>query len=274
MIIRRRGMLIGSWLAMTLALMAAGAPAQEAAQNPRLKVGDQWNHGEDPWDPHPANFKFHPERVGIIHIELLDNFQIKATRFHYDSLGADGDKSWGLNQATAIKVIDWLNGNGDLPEVDGICRFDGLMDLKFGQPHHVVVYIKNKNIKYPPRPLWFGDSLQGTVKNDVSQETRMGSADKNRSFFNVSVLTPAGENRIKGDVSKQFIYSQNHFHKHKLLTGYDPISEGELKVYSMKIALLSQSMVGGVAEKSEIPIIIDPDTGNMGGGHPFICRSR
>lgn len=267
MSISRRNRPIGPALAMAFALALTGAaPAQVRDTVPRLKVGDQWNHGDDPWDSHPGNFKFIPKKVGIIHIELLDSFRVKVTRFHYDTLGTDTDRSWALNQATAIKVINWLNGNGEEPAVEGGCRIGGLRDLIFGQPHHVVVYIKNENITYPVRPIWFGNSLQGTVKE------HKGPARENHSFFKTNIITPTGQEKIEGAVSKQFIYFENHFHKHNLLTGHDPILKGEIRVYSMKIALFSQSIKGDVAEDFGVPIIIDPDTGNMGGGEPFVCR--
>lgn len=269
MSISRWNVPIAPGLAVALALALAGAAAAQAPDpTPRLKVGDQWNHGDDPWDAHPGNYKFNPDRVGIIHLKLLDGFRIEATRFHY--MIEDVAGGWNKNnEDIAVEVINWLNGprRAEDRPVDPICIKGGLRQLVFGHPHHVVVYVQNKNVEYPSRPIWFGNSLQGTVK-DGNGEYQTGKARENHSFFRTEVRTPTG---ITGDVSTKIIYFQNHFHKHGLLTGHDPIPKGEFRVYSMKISLLSQ-VIGDDEGEYNSPIIIDPDTGNMGGGSPFLCE--
>jgi hypothetical protein len=267
MITGARRLLIGFGLALALTLAPAGrAAAQAPDPAPRLKVGDQWNHGDDPWDGHPGGYTFNPERVGIIHIELLPNFTIKATRFHYDAIKKGSDTGWHVDQSNmAVRIINWLNGEeANKPQVTNECKFDGVRQLTFGQAQHVIVYVKNSNIKYPDRPVWFGNSLQGTIGKE--DDPFLGKARENHSFFNAEVLTPGG---ITGSVSKQFVYLENHFHKYGFLSGHDPIQDGEIRVYSMKIALLSQSIE---PMATDIPIIIDPDTGNMGGGYPMFNK--
>lgn len=259
----RRMILIGSGAAMAL----AAAPAE--SQSRTMPIDEDWNHGDNPWRGHPGSAVFRPKMVCILHMELLAGFNIRARRLHYPIAENGTANTWAAIRSSAVTWIEALN-DGEVTEdrPNKLYLFHGMRDFVFGQPHHVIIYIKNENIEYPDRPIWFGKRLNGTVL-DLCMNPQTGNAKENHSFFNSTVVHDLTE--LGNSVSNKAIYFENHHHKRVFLGGHKPIETLEQRVYSLKINVISQSITGNPAYDSVVPIIIDPDTGNMGGGIPNHC---
>lgn len=254
----RRSMLIGSGLAITLAGCADRPTDRDIAitlpPSASRPFDDTWNQGNRPWDDHPAHTQhmFDPTHTAILHLEFTLT-GLKARRVHFPSLHGTTVNDWPNNKPKVVSFIKYLNGQGSSPGPHGV--FPGLNNFAFDRPHHFVIYIKNKGADYNNnRPVWFGNSLL----RGVYSVTR---ASKNESFF--GAIRDSDASITNG--SPNLVYIKNYYHvgdgnghNHR------PIS-GERLAYALKINALMAS-----AEDSSllIPLLIDPDTGNMGEGQP------
>jgi hypothetical protein len=260
----RRTLLIGSGAALALAALHDPGEARPVISN------HNWNSGDDPWSGHPANSNFNPEWVCILYIELMPNFAIKGLRFHHRiALGAN---NWIAIKTDVLTWINQLNANVRHSDIDrDRYTFYGLKNIKFHNPHHVIVYIKNSSVEFTDRPIWFGDLLQGTVKdyNNVHQ-IGPGPATKNRSFFNTAIYENISEiDQQGGPFANKLIHFENHLHKREQ-GRYRRLDDQEERVYSLNINVVGKSLDQAGQAEMDVPIIIDPDTGNMGGGYPFL----
>ena len=104
-------------------------------------------------------------------------------------------------------------------------------------------------------------------------------ANKNRSFFAARVITPTATWNDQGGVqlitdsistknSKKLIYAKNFYQGWKFFGGYYDLGTCNVRDYSLNInaEFTATGLTGG--NSIQVPIILDPDTGNMGGGDP------
>lgn len=212
-----------------------------------------WNYGSEPWEPVPNgwNKNFDPSHLCVVHIELTAELLIKAQRVHRTANKSPAN-DWASNTANAVQIINALNLGQTLPNTDKV--YAGLKGLAFGRAHHVVFYVKNSNAVFDPEyPIWFGKKLRNPFNGSKK-------ADHNESFFNSK---PQSLSNIVGG-SQSVAYVENHF-KAGNGNAHKPIPNSKDLMYSLNL-----NIVVPTAEDSAytIPLVIDPDTGNMGGGGP------
>jgi hypothetical protein len=245
----------------------------------------KWNHGRDPAEPHHPNSKidrqFDPKYIMLLYMDwedshgtIKDVLRVRAIKLQFRSTGwgNPANNTWENNQQQIAYWINYLNaGNIPPPLPDQMYVGHGLKDFNFNQPHHVVIYIQNTDVRYNPRyPVWFSDVLVNSATNPPE------GAEKNYSFFAAQVKTPVDASNkpaIVGGYSTRVIYMKNFFRRRSWF-GYPEITKP--KSYSLKINALGRvtDLSGNLVDTSGqpwaniLPFIIDPDTGNMGGGDP------
>jgi hypothetical protein len=218
---------------------------------------DGWNHGDKPWDVHPAHTSaaFNPSHTAILHMELT-SAGLKAQRVHFPSVSGVND--WSANKAKVVSYINFLNGSGPSPGVLGkdYNVFPGLKKFAFDRPHHFVIYVKNPGVDYlADRPVWFGKKL-------IRDVFGVKVASKNESFF--GAIRDAGP--ILGG-SPNLVYLKNYYHVGNGNGQNHRRINGERLAYALKINVLMASPDDN-DPTYKVPLIIDPDTGNMGEGQP------
>lgn len=273
----RRNILLGSGLA-ALALSgckengARGSNAAAGLNAPprRLRIASfdkGWNYGDAPWDrideaKNPeTNVVFNPGYVTVLHLELefAPSLILKGRRAHFAVDTTQPNTQAGI-QPQVRNVINYMNGSVVdrpkflLPGNDKI----GLTGFGFrkGQ-HHFVIYVKNPGLTYNHEaPIWFGLWRAGLP---------LRPASPNRSFFDAEVFTDGG---ITTGV-KEFIYAKNYFRTADE-DPYDinnPSNRGDLGRKNLVYSLNINGMINSSDNPAlQIPIILDPDTGNMGTG--------
>jgi hypothetical protein len=217
------------------------------------------NFGDPPWKPHPAGAIFNPAKTALVYMFLDQQFAVHVTRVHFDAV-TGGANEWGHNEARVAGWINYLNGRppSTLPDPqDAPTAFTatlGLDDFAFNQPHHVVYYVKNDRVSYDEAfPVWFGDTLREEVLG-------VRVASRNKSFFEAEVYNVAAI----ATFSKKVIHMKNYYQMEQAGT-YVPIVNGTNRLaYAININAGAQMQVGGWT----LPLLIDPDTGNMGEGQP------
>lgn len=272
----KRRMLVGTVIVAAL-IIGAGGSAIMTAFNPG------WNHGGDPSDKHHPNPKvdreFDPKWTMLLYMDVNDDpsqgLRIRAVRLQFRSKGwqEDGDLSdgqttntWSTNQNQVTDLINLLN-SGRLPTASQDMRvYPGMANIVFNQPHHVIVYIKNKNVGFDgAHPVWFADTL---LEPDAKGKR---DAHTNRSFFAASIEKPVdSQNRpINLNYSQQVIYMKNFF-RGRGVFGYYTIGDGLDNRHSYALNINTDVNVTDTNGNGtmRIPLILDPDTGNMGGGDP------
>lgn len=244
-----------------------------------LGAGSGSNQGDDPkTDFLKSKVNFSPEYTAIIHIELLKDHSINFFRYHYP---AHGESSWDILKKDVISNIEDFN-EGRFPKKDetrNLYASHGPKNIIFHSQHNIFIYIKNKELSiFEEYPIWFGDRLIGTIDSPTTR-TAMNKFSKNRSFCAVETKT-LDEGTFGKGFSSQLIYMKNyHVHKDGWLSSYRRVRNKEELAYSMNIVAEmesryqvdcnSESTKTPVIESVRIPVIIDPDTGNMGGGAPL-----
>lgn len=219
------------------------------------------NYGKEPWNPHPTvGIAFTAVKTALIHINIDDQFRMHVVRVHFDAVTA-GQNEWADN---APRVIDWINYLNSLaPSTDPdpahaptpFSHSLGLTNFAFNQPHHVVFYVRNKMISYDRAfPVWFSDGLQDNVYG-------VKVASPNNSFFEAEVYDVAG---IDSDFSDKLIHMKNYYHACENNIYRPIVNWQERYAYAININAAAQLGFG----TSAVPVVIDPDTGNMGEGQP------
>lgn len=254
--IDRRTMLLGSGLAVALGGVERRVIEQRRPMpvDPQLSpnsVEDGWNHGDKPWDVHPANPPFNPPYTAILYLEFTAA-GLAAKRIHFPSVAGVND--WAANKSKVVSFINFLNNPGQAsPGAHHI--FPGLKNFAFDRPHHFVVYVKNAGVDYlPGRPVWFGKKL-------IKDVFGVNVASKNESFFgamrDAAAITSGSPNLVY--MKNYYHVGNGNGHNHR------PIKANEGFAYALKINAL---MPSAEDPTYKVPLIIDPDTGNMGGGQP------
>jgi hypothetical protein len=256
--INRRG-LIG--IAGAGLIVSGCSKAQDASKRTNIPKDDYenttfdpiWNYGQQPWDTVPQGWDkaFNPDYLCVVHIELASDLRIITKRVHRPAVKSPAN-DWSSNKANAVDIINKLNRGDALPPTDKL--FEGLKNFAFGQAHHVVFYVKNSAAEFDSEyPIWFGKKLRNAYKGSKK-------AEPNESFFGAN---PETINSISGG-SKSVTYVENHF---KVGSGnaHKPIPKDKNLIYSLNLNVVVPSNEDATYT---IPLIIDPDTGNMGSGGP------
>lgn len=139
----------------------------------------------------------------------------------------------------------------------------GLTNFAFAQQHHVVIYFRNPGVEFSDRPISFSKDMIGRIMDVGPVSTG------NYSFYSARSWE-ATPKELRGEVSRKFVHMKNYY---QVYDGrdYRPIRNGgpypDRVGYSLNInaKVASAYNDGGM---SALPIIIDPDTGNMGEGQP------
>jgi hypothetical protein len=223
------------------------------------------NQGDDPGSGYDSNFR--PMYTSLLHLEVMPDQSIKAIRLHIPTDAAD--RRWE-NAKNKEKVAYWINkvnkdevceknpqqGNPCKPAPNEAVVYEGIGNFVFYEPQHVVVYIKNKSVKFDrDYPVWFGSRLIGNVGQHGSK------AETNGSFFGAHLDDLSIEN-----YSTQILYMQNIFKEKHWYGGHSDIDAKDRKIYSLNLnTLINMTKLDGAGGYA-VPLIIDPDTGNMGGG--------
>lgn len=265
----RRNILIGAGVSVILTGCKTReqsvplADKKSIAASHTLSMGGL-NQGEPPWEEHPnlANGQapsFDPTHIGILHMELFvvnGELKLVTQRAHFPRDTAATTNDLAGNMPLIARALSYLNAPQTHGTVPHMKVFPGLNGYSFVRPTHCIIYVKNAGITYAQRPVWFGDLLSDGRP-----------AEPNHCFFGATprVATEAGLGGTASiaDGSQDFVYMKNYFHGG---TGDKPVAIGmkDKLLYSLNINAAVKSNDG--AEGMTVPIIIDPDTGNMGAG--------
>lgn len=250
------------------------------------------NFGDDPTKPSGIHGKplinFDPAWVCLIYLRLSSSpaLGMEILRIHYKVKTDATSKPELADVQTSIEAwINYLNGLTLLPNDTpkspaptpvkipengkftgaGAPAFEnkywtGLTNFAFSEQHHVVIYICNKGVSLYDPPVSFTHKMLGSV---------MGTGPVsfgNYSFYEAKAWQSG---QITNGYPQEFLHMKNYY---QLYDGsqYRAIRNGatpERVGYSLNInaRLASVYQDGGA---SDVPIIIDPDTGNMGEGQP------
>lgn len=266
-----RRFIIGTAVVTVLAALVSAKIGMEL-YNP------DWNHGGDPSkEKHPhnnTNDSFNPRYVMLLYMDIEDqdpagDLRVKAIRLQFPSVGWNPNEpnptqvnTWAANEQQVVHWINCLNRPPcSLPAQTQQFRInEGLDNFTFNQPHHFVIYIQNRNIEFNRRyPVWFAQHLSEMENNEHKK------AKENWSFFGAKVLDVTS---ITGNNSKKLVYVKNFF------KGWDFFKGGYYKIggdrHSYSLSINAEMPATDLAGQSplKLPIIIDPDTGNQGGGDP------
>lgn len=263
----RRQVLAGSGLALALAACDApalaverkrgrrGSAAVAAPLTTRGSFEPAWHHGDrNPKNGHPVSYAFDPPYCVLLHLYLNEFFELEAKRVHFVVNRRGSDNDFDDNRDRFKAWINYYNDRGNRPNGYWFKEIsdNALEDFAVGHQHHVLIYIRNQNITYDDQwPIWFGKKLTKSVMG-------VSVARANDTFFDVDEKDVAVLNG-----SKKGIYMKNF---HTVKDGsYRALRREEKFAYSFNINALAK--VAGF-EDHAVPIIIDPDTGNMGDGIP------
>lgn len=210
-------------------------------------------------DPIPENQQpaFNPSVVVVYHVEVICQpllTSLKAQTAHF-AADMSGRNDWDANLAMIARVINYFNGTSS--DSSMILKQNlGFHHFKFSKAHHVVIYLANKGLSFLPVPLVFGSTLLDD-----------SPAEKNGSFFDCTLKRNIGIAQTPTEsFANEALYMKNFFHRYDDANGVQEIS-GTSHMQSMNFFTTLRATDDA---SLLIPVIFDPDTGNMGagGGYP------
>ena len=188
--------------------------------------------------PEPGPARFNAEFDALVFFGLDTNGQFVSTVRYFTAAGNTYDSIKGQMLA-CIAILD-----GDMgKDCDNQLKKVTLDNLTFRAPTNVVFVARNPTLKFGPEPLVFSKSLD-RIHADYPDGKK---AKPNKSFYNAAVAEEAG---------RQLVYVRNYYSKEN----GQPIVKGDKYWYGLNI-FMTIDQVGG----NPVKIIVDPDTGNMGG---------
>lgn len=238
---------------------AAVQPTLEPATSqaaPAVGVPDL--HGDDPTAPNNSS-DFKPDYFAVLYMKFGEQPHLTA-RHAYFKAAAPKDASKD-DVGCAINLLKRFTGNpvsGQNCGIQGNVRVD-FVGFDFGKKMRIYAFVDNSNIAFNAiTPISF------TPFGAFDKPGKIGKATKtkNKSFYNARVIT------FPNAGSQMGLRVDNHL---KDGNGDDPKPSD--KVYhSINFNLLAcKGMVASCDfddSKRVIPIVVDPDGGNMGGGSP------
>lgn len=277
--IDRRQVLLGTGLA-ALALSGCGdetggntadtdaqASTGSLSRVNRASFDRTWNLGDEPWNridqtisAPSTTVTFSPRFVTLLHLELqlTPKLMLRGRRAHFAVANIQHDTLADI-QPRVRAAINYMNSGGIRPSfLDEKNDKLGLKGFGFrkGQ-HHFIIYTKNDGVEYNQEaPIWFGLYRTGLPLREASP---------NRSFYEADVYSDS----LIGNGSKTFIYARNYFRTADEDPNdfMKPSNRREIRsenlIYSLNINALVETTDNPALK---IPIIFDPDTGNMGTG--------
>ncbi|HET9639954.1 MAG TPA: hypothetical protein VFP12_12185 [Allosphingosinicella sp.] len=256
---RTRGRLFAGFAGFVLFVVIVGGIVVTAV-DPSTNQGGKPHAENHPNDK--VNKNFNPDYTMLLYMEVTSDMTLNVHQLQFPVFrvlkNGKLENSWETNKTIVEYYINELNNGWTIPyDPTLMVAKAGFNGFKFNQPHHFVIYIKNPNIKfYREYPILFGKLL--LEKNYCPENPNR--ANKNRSFFGAKVesISTLGT----ADVSDQVLYVKN-FYQYRKHRRYYPIGD-KCKIYSLNINTLVT--VDGTTR--QVPVIFDPDTGNMGGGDP------
>jgi len=299
----RRSLLIGAGL--TAALSGCSGPKETVCPPPKegracsKSIDPNDNNGEYPWkwrpgDPKPSTgrVKFNPTKICLIYINIaFDPVKLEIAKFHFPN--SSGGSEWEDIKNEVCDLINRVNKEASFPPGyqsstpipmpdpnqypvpashllgDTHDYWAGLKDFAFSQQHHIVIYIRNGGVGYHDLyPVMFGKKLQsgmlGVGKNG-------DPASLNQSFYDADhydmkgFIDPGGLSR-----STVVLHMKNYYQVldngiYRLIRNdINNVKNEDRIAYSLNI----NALVKSTYDPLDIPIVIDPDTGNMGEGRP------
>lgn len=235
-------------------------------------VGTCQLHGQSVTDKGPevaGNVKsFLPDRICIVYLKFAANLMY-ARRTYIDISGTlptdPAIQNTVLNELQ--RVSKWEPA---IPSKDR----DDIHPIRFGGQRLVVVYINNKQ-DY----IRFAYNRGGTMQNEQESYTHLirfteYSGDdpinlsriirKNHAFFNIKKTTfPNISTEMESDTAFFLEYWDTDEYGDKIIVAQNDPDTHYIYSMNIKVEMAMSSPTGG--SQRWVPVIVDPDTGNMGG---------
>lgn len=224
-----------------------------------MASGQQW--GMDPHGPNPLGASFEPEYVCIIYFKFDDpkKTMIRQGYFATSSIPAGmTEKTFAekmLKEASKAKTSkDWLdNPTGDKRKE---FNFNG---FTFGHAARIYMLVDNDNVRFDDRKTEVGTPeeryanlvrfTEFRVDKDAA-DFRLIPADQNYSFYGATLTDLSGRKGLMMD------------NIYRTEDGGTP-SKDNPRIYSMNFHLFWDA-VDKEGKLTSVPIVIDPDGGNVG----------
>jgi hypothetical protein len=224
-----------------------------------MASGQQW--GMDPHGPNPLGASFEPEYVCIIYFKFDDpkKTMIRQGYFATSSIPAGmTEKTFAekmLKEASKAKTSkDWLdNPTGDKRKE---FNFNG---FTFGHAARIYMLVDNDNVRFDDRKTDVGTPEERyanlvrftelRVDKDAA-DFRLIPADQNYSFYGATLTDLSGRKGLMMD------------NIYRTEDGGTP-SKDNPRIYSMNFHLFWDA-VDKEGKLTSVPIVIDPDGGNVG----------
>jgi len=231
-------------------------------------LGISPNFGDSPTAPPPANRKFEPNHIALVHVEPLEDWAMSVNYTSLDLRPGSTDET-RLNRAAAVftaksnTIVSGkkarfrelkLSNPNDYKDVHyfaqhgGVDDYDDFLDFKFASQTEIFFFFDSPNIG-------FGSPLIA-----ATEMTSTGSpCTKNYSFYG-GALVDENDPVLRGLKGKgRILRIRNYVMDEVGKTITKPVS------YSLNIQL---SVKNNGAGGGRLPIIFDPDTGNGLGYEP------
>lgn len=224
-----------------------------------MASGQQW--GMDPHGPNPLGASFEPEYVCIIYFKFDDpkKTMIRQGYFATSSIPTGmTEKTFAekmLKEASKAKTSkDWLdNPTGDKRKE---FNFNG---FTFGHAARIYMLVDNDNVRFDDRKTDVGTPeeryanlvrfTEFRVDKDAA-DFRLIPADQNYSFYGATLTDLSGRKGLMMD------------NIYRTEDGGTP-SKDNPRIYSMNFHLFWDA-VDKEGKLTSVPIVIDPDGGNVG----------
>jgi hypothetical protein len=251
--------------AATPAPSLGGGGGDSGGEGTAAGESDLWGDAVNTLGP---GVPFTPTHICAVYIRYKDGEPI--IRQGYVPWDAIGEDELILNLLRSLK-------NPATPQLNVLYKRFNFENLNMSGQQVFVVYLDNKpdvarfltadDIKDDPlRPT---DSTDPNVRlpEHIIRFARFSGNDrrevqKNKAFYNIKpIAMPNGE--FRGPTA----YRVNYYNTDEYGNQWQDVTYGDkstYKVYSMNIHLLVRSNSAGGGGSRMIPVILDPDTGNMG----------
>lgn len=277
--INRRGLIGAAGAAgATVALAACGGKgnknnasvaATDSNNNGNKGINDQW--GDDPHRPAPSPVPtggFNPTHICIVYIRFEGSNNKSVVRHGYIAIrprnAGENDTSYDayqLTQATLMfKQASTGNWNENTPTGERRKRVN-FEDFSFGHQMRIFVLIDNDNIKFDDRKIdqEYANLIRFTAYRTTDSMTQLKPvlAKENNSFYGATLVDVA----LPGRARKTLRFDNWYIAPPGVVIEYSDPSTHQL--YAMNFQLLWLANEKGT-RITHIPMIIDPDGGNMG----------
>ncbi len=215
------------------------------------------NTGDLPSGSGPSSFKSSYDV--LVFLKFDQDSKLSSSIQYFNSSGrtfASADAEFASLKQGIIDCIKELRA--DKVKCDRAVATRDLRDLAFRSASNIVFYADTKSLKFKPKFLAFSDTLL-----ELDSQGNPRPAAPNKAFYDERVFENAFD-LGSGDM-RQLAYVRNHYTKADAAgTGHIPIKPEERIRYAFNFFMT----IAQANSVRPIPLIIDPDGGNMGGGGP------